>query len=369
MKTVCIIVNYNDENMTIRQLKKIVGYTCLDRIIVVDNASADTSRIRLISYIRHDTSGKLELAERDTNGGYGAGNNTGLLRAAQLGARYALIANPDADYDEKTVERLIEIMDRHDELAVVAPLMRMPQAAGEQTVPGTYANTIMAPVAWPLRPWWKELLEMGPVSRRVFNRFLHYPPEHYQKHMADKAGRETVYTGTGGNASMRSAACDIYGYDIPATHAKQQKKSQASEVMRYASCVYVDAVPGSLLLADVAKVRSVGGYDEEMFLYGEETLLARRLADAGYRTALCLSESYMHLHRGSVPSMKSQLEREKSMKYYMSRYLGAGELKQKIADAFFSVIHAQMRLRDCAQRKLISSQKWQRAMFGTHGKR
>lgn len=338
MKTVCIIVNYNDESMTIRQLKKIVSYTCLDRIIVVDNASADTSRIRLLSYIRHDTSGRLELIERDTNGGYGAGNNTGLERAAQLGARYALIANPDTDYSEQTIRRLTEIMDRHGELAVIAPVMRMPQAKGEQTGPGTYANTIMAPVAWPLRPWWGELLEMGPVSRRVFNRFLHYPPEHYMRRSVDKpAGKSAHIAG-------RAARSD-------------------------ASCVYVDAVPGSLLLADVEKLRSVGGYDEAMFLYGEETLLARRLANAGYRTALCIGESYMHLHRGGAASMKSQLERERSMKYYMSRYLGAGELKQRIADAFFCVIHAEMWLRELAERRITSSQSWQSGRFGAHGRR
>ncbi len=368
MKTVCIIVNYNDEGGTIAQLERTKDYPCLDRIIVVDNASADISRIRLISYIRHDTSGKLELVERDTNGGYGAGNNTGLSRAAQLGARYALIANPDAKFSQETAAQLIRIMDLHDELAVIAPVMVMPDAHGDQLKPGSYANTIMAPVAWPLRPWWKELLEMGPLSRRIFNSILHYPEEYYLKRYAEKSGDKAsgVSDGEAVDTDIRVLRKKA---GIPGRRkstggagkapAKSGKASTESGSAEYASCVYVDAVPGSLLLADVAKVRGVGGYDEEMFLYGEETLLARRLADAGYRTALCLTQRYIHCHTGELPSMRSQLEREKSMKYYMRRYLGAGELSLRLADAMFEVIHAEMRARSKVQRRIAAPTRWQ----------
>ena len=313
MKTVCIIVTYNDENMTIAHLKRICGYACFDRILVVDNASSSASKIRLLSYIKHEESGKIELIERALNGGYGAGNNTGLARAQELGAKYALIANPDAEYSEDTISQLLSVMEEHRELAVAAPVMIMSEASGLQKKPGSYPNTIMAPAAWPLRSWWKELLEMGPISRRLFNRMLHYPEEHY-------LGRSSK--------------------GIPDKTVREIKRETGKPV-----CVYVDAVPGSLLLTDVDKVRRVGGYDEEMFLYGEETLLAHRLKKAGYRTALCLTASYVHRHRAAEPSMKSQLEREKSMKHYMRRYLGAGDMKIKIADILFSVIHAEMKLR------------------------
>ncbi len=383
MKTVCIIVNYNDEGRTIAQLERIKGYPCLDRIIVVDNASAQTSRIRLLSYIEHDETGRLELISREENGGYGAGNNAGLARAGQLGARYALIANPDAKFSQETAAQLIKIMDQHDELAVIAPVMVMPDAHGDQLKPGSYANTIMAPVAWPLRPWWKELLEMGPLSRRIFNSILHYPEEYYLKRYTGKSCDEAsgvsdskavdtdirVLRKKAGIPGRRKSTGGVGKAPAKSGKAstKPGKASMESDSAEYASCVYVDAVPGSLLLTDVAKVRGVGGYDEEMFLYGEETLLARRLADAGYRTALCLKQRYIHCHTGELPSMRSQLEREKSMKYYMRRYLGAGELSLRIADAMFEVIHAQMRLRELAQMKLTSSKKWKRGMLGTHG--
>ena len=42
----------------------------------------------------------------------------------------------------------------------------------------------------------------------------------------------------------------------------------------------MDVVHGSMLMADLEKMISVGGYDERVFLYGEENLL--RLENAGH---------------------------------------------------------------------------------------
>ena len=43
MKTACIIVNYNDADTTIAQIKRIRDYRSLDAVVVVDNASTDDS--------------------------------------------------------------------------------------------------------------------------------------------------------------------------------------------------------------------------------------------------------------------------------------------------------------------------------------
>ena len=52
MKTVAIILNYNDADTTIEQLERIVNYKNLDKIVIVDNASTDDSRIRLKYYVK-----------------------------------------------------------------------------------------------------------------------------------------------------------------------------------------------------------------------------------------------------------------------------------------------------------------------------
>jgi GT2 family glycosyltransferase len=98
---VCIVLNYNDADTTIEQLSRIRGYGCFDAVIVVDNHSTDDSFVRL----KDCTAGHVIFLEAGRNGGYGAGNNLGLKYAREiLHARYALIANPDAEFTEKCVD-------------------------------------------------------------------------------------------------------------------------------------------------------------------------------------------------------------------------------------------------------------------------
>ncbi len=87
---------------------------------------------------------------------------------------------------------------------------------------------------WPLRSFTRELLSMGPVSRRLFGRSFDYPDSYF-------AGRNAAYVG---------------------------------------------AVHGSMLMVDTEKFLEAGGYDEGVFLYEEEQILGRRMQTAGYRSVL-----------------------------------------------------------------------------------
>ena len=42
-RTAAVVVNYNDSETTLAQIRRIRDYAALDRIIVVDNASTDRS--------------------------------------------------------------------------------------------------------------------------------------------------------------------------------------------------------------------------------------------------------------------------------------------------------------------------------------
>jgi N-acetylglucosaminyl-diphospho-decaprenol L-rhamnosyltransferase len=63
--------------------------------------------------------------------------------------------------------------------------------------------------------------------------------------------------------------------------------------------VAVDYVVGAFMLCRVDALRSVGGFDEEFFLYSEEEDLARRLAARGWRTLLVSSVDLDHRHSTS----------------------------------------------------------------------
>ena len=113
--------------------------------------------------------------------------------------------------------------------------------------------------------------------------------------------------------------------------------------------VYVDAVHGSMLMVDGKKFLEVGGYDEGIFLYQEEAVLASKLKNRGYRSLLVLNQTYRHEHSVSIKkSFKGQLERQKlrntSVLYYMKHYLHIGPVKEVIAKLWFSVILLEIRV-------------------------
>jgi N-acetylglucosaminyl-diphospho-decaprenol L-rhamnosyltransferase len=291
-KTVAVIVNYNDADTTIALLSRIRDYRCLDRIILVDNASTDASYIRLKSL----ASERVTVLEAETNGGYGCGNNIGIRYAdTQLGAAYALIANPDTEFSERCVWEMVRVMERHPDLGVIAPVKTTPDRNEEVCIPGTRANVLNGAAAWPVRPWLYDLLESGPVSRRIFTKLLHYGQDYY----------------------------------------------------RDRTCVSVGAVPGSLLLVDIGKMLSCGAYDEQVFLYGEEYMLAWNMRARGYRTALLLSESYVHRHSVSIrKSIRALLARQKlreeSTIHYYRKYLGIGPFRLLLTKIFYFFVNLEV---------------------------
>lgn len=282
MKISCVIVNYNDADTTIEQLDRICGYSSLDSIIVVDNCSDDGSFQKLKEHV----GGHIMLVRSKHNGGYGSGNNLGVRYAKEmLGATHVLIANPDTVFTDECVEHMAKVMEEHRELGAIAPVM----------VNGSGEGVAGVSPAWPLRSWVHELLETGPVCRRLFRRLLQYPKGYLE-------GREAAYVG---------------------------------------------AVPGSLLMVDARKMMECGGYDEEVFLYGEENILGWNMRSAGYKTALLVSETYEHRHAVSISkSYKGIADRQKlrhkSTMQYFQYYLGISGLQTLMTKVFFGIVMAEI---------------------------
>ena len=292
MNTVCVIVNYNDAATTLLQLNRIADYQNLDAVIVVDNASSDDSLLRLRAAVR----GKIILLCADRNGGYGAGNNFGIRYADEvLHARQVLIANPDTAFSDNTVGRMSGFLRRHPGVAVVAPVQKTPGGTVQRNTPGTREHVLAGAAAWPLRPWLYDLLESGPVSRRIFTSLLHYPRRKLK--------------GTG--------------------------------------AVLVDCVPGALLMVDVRKFLDAGGYDEAVFLYGEEYMLGSRMKQRGYETALLLGESYDHCHAKTISKRyRTQLARQKLREqatlHYYAAYLHASAWQLFLTRLFYRLIRLEL---------------------------
>ncbi|MCD8370908.1 MAG: glycosyltransferase family 2 protein [Clostridiales bacterium] len=280
MKLNCVILNYNDARTTAGLVRRIRDYDILDGIVVVDNRSTDDSMKRLEA-LRDE---KVTVIGTERNGGYGYGNNRGVRYAAgKNGATHVLIANPDVNVSERCVCAMLQIFAGHSEVGVVSARMR-------DEMYGDLKN------AWPSRTFSGELLAMGPISRRLFRGILEYP--------------------------------------VSYMNGKQ--------------AVYVDTVHGSLLMVDVAKFLQCGGYDEHMFLYQEESVLAWRMRKHGFRTVLIRNHSYRHAHSVSISkSFSGQMERQKlrerSVMYYLSRYLQIGFAGKLFTKIWFLIIRAEIR--------------------------
>ena len=287
MQLSCVILNYNDAETTEKLVMQIADYDVLHQIIVVDNASTDDSLEwlrKLESDANASQSCKVRVISADHNGGYGSGNNLGVRCGAEQGATHVLIANPDVVFSEQSLKAMLAVFARHSEVGIVTTRIRDARFPNLKN-------------GWPLRSFMRELLSMGPVSRRLLGKTFNYPDSCF-------AGR---------------------------------------------SAVYVGAVHGSMLMVDTEKFLEAGGYDEGIFLYEEEQVLGRRMQNAGYRSVLLLNQHYDHEHSTSISksfsdAMKRQRLREKSTLYYMRHYLHISPLQEQIAKLWFAGIRMEMQV-------------------------
>lgn len=120
MKTIFLIINYNDYHTTEKLLNNIKKYNCIDHILVVDNNSTDDS-FSMLNKISIDN---LTVIKNKENKGYGAGINFGCQYAqSKFGDCYIIVSNPDVViYSENDLKTLINTFD--DETAIVAPIIK-----------------------------------------------------------------------------------------------------------------------------------------------------------------------------------------------------------------------------------------------------
>ncbi len=89
----------------------------------------------------------------------------------------------------------------------------------------------------------------------------------------------------------------------------------------------VEVIQGSFFAITAKVFEEIGGLDENIFLYYEELILAKRLQRCGYRTGLITDRTYLHNHSVSIrKSMKNvRIWRAvlKSKYYYQKNYNNA----------------------------------------------
>lgn len=281
-----IILNYNDYPTTLSLVEEVKNYDCLDSIVVVDNRSTDDSWKHLKAL---DGAGKLHVLRMEKNGGYGMGNQEGINYAVEhLGAEYIIIANPDIHVTPRCIRRVKEALDRTPAAVIASARVKGPGGGDLFSY-------------WTLLPLWKDLLDTGLITRRLFRGILNTPPCRLLQ---------------GGDEE----------------------------------CRLVDAVPGSffMLKAGILTEREIKEiFDKHIFLYYEEKALGQKFRKRGLKTVLVTDDCYIHAHSVSIDkSLKRIVDKQRllhrSKLHYYKEYLGAGPVKMAAARAALGFILAEV---------------------------
>jgi GT2 family glycosyltransferase len=112
-----IILNWNGMPLLLSCLGRILASDYPNLVVfLVDNGSTDGS----VEEVRACFP-KVGLLETGGNLGYSAGNNLGLRKALDIGARYILLLNNDTEIAQDMISSLVKEMELEQEVGVASP--------------------------------------------------------------------------------------------------------------------------------------------------------------------------------------------------------------------------------------------------------
>lgn len=117
-KVAVVILGWNGKKFLEQFLPSVVQYTSkeLCEIIVADNCSTDDS----VEFVRRNYP-NVRVIQNQSNSGYAGGYNEALK---QVYAKYFVLLNQDIEVTEGWVERVIEEMERDENVAAAQPKLR-----------------------------------------------------------------------------------------------------------------------------------------------------------------------------------------------------------------------------------------------------
>lgn len=267
-----VILNYNDYETTAKLLDRIKNYESINYIAVVDNHSTDDSYQRLCRYSNE----RIHILCSPGNDGYSKGNNIGIRYLIQKNVDVICISNPDVEFDEKLVIRVMGQFKRRTDYAIITGLQKTPE--------GEVAG----------HPFWPEYTTLQWFKMKLSNL------------------RPVMYT---------------INPQLTQNYIKQKLSGKRSFFR-------VGAVEGSLFFIRRKDFEHTGLFDEGVWMYAEEDILAKKIKRIGKKTGVDSSVSYIHY--GSVTTKKVFKSIETinhmfhSSVYYFNHYQSKNVLLQLI---------------------------------------
>ncbi len=231
-----VILNYNTPTEVEKCIKQIKKTVTSQYRIYVVD---NCSTDDSVAYIKENLKDDCVFVESDKNGGYSYGNNVGLKIAFQDGATALCVMNPDILVEEGCIDAMYEYINSSPkEIAVVGTRVITPE--GEE---GQFAYN-------------KITLKNYLYTHKPFSIF---------KRLAKKVNRYQDWD---------NGSDDAY--------------------------VFNGMVMGGCFMIRADVMNEIGYFDDDLFLFNEEDVLAYKLEERGYKTAILKNCKVIHNHHQSV---------------------------------------------------------------------
>ncbi|WP_417365322.1 glycosyltransferase family 2 protein [Flavobacterium beibuense] len=200
---------------------------------------------------------RVEYIHNPSNPGFGAAHNIAINAALKSGGDYHVVLNPDVYFEGEIIYELMNYMESSPVVGNVMPKVLYPDNSIQYL-----CKLLPTPYDW--------------IGRR-FNPF---------KKMVEKRNKTFELRFSNYNKEME-----------------------------------VPYLSGCFMFLRLSAIEKVGGFDEGIFMYGEETDLCRRLIDGGYKTIFYPKVLiYHHFEKGSHKSWRLTKIGVKSAIYYFNKW-------------------------------------------------
>ncbi len=247
-------------------------------VLIVDNCSPNGAFEQLSAVFAADPA--VGVIQTDRNGGYAYGNNAGLRHLQGRETDYIIISNNDVRlHDPELIRNLVAAYRQLPAPALVAPCMFVGGKEDQKHQ------------AWRLPRYRDDLF----ASLRT----LYW--------LADGLRLTNRYSFPAGDRSVHR----------------------------------VDCLNGSFFTGKKEVFDQLGPWDENTFLYGEESILGQKIRTLGLNNYLVRSLGFHHELGGTTRRVKSAVQLQRywleSAVYYQKKYRNAGRVKVFILQSLFSI--------------------------------
>lgn len=251
-----IIVHYHVEKQLLACIRSMYAQktTYPFEIIVVDNDEKQSIEKKLLQ-----TFPKVVYIKNEKNSGYSGGNNVGGKYAK---GTFLFFLNPDTIFDTPVVDQLVEFLEKHNKVGIVAPLLL---DKNKKPYPLQGAQELTPKRAIFSLSFLQKLLPKNRIANAYWN--------------------------------------------------KDWDKKDTREV---------DVVPGSAFLIRKNLFEKLGGFDEKYFLYFEEHDLCNRVKAEGYASVMIPGAKIIHFWGESTKRSEKNIKEifQKSRFYYFRKFYG-----------------------------------------------